>query len=412
MKITRVETAVVEANYDYTFIRLHGDRDGLYGTGECFFAPGLTGILADAAPLLIGQDPRQVDRLVRMLLRQASGAGLGNIYNAVSGVDAALLDLTGKALGAPVYQLLGGKLCDQVRIYADCHAGDGLESWGPMLTPRRPKWFPRAPADDLPETFTPEMYARRARAAMAKGFDALKFDIDSIVTTTGQELYRPLTAAEIDLMAECVAAVRREVGSAVDVAVDCHWRFSPADAVRVCRKLEPLNLLWVEDPCEPANWSDTAEVKARSLVPILTGENLMGRHGFAPLIQGRACDLIAPDLQKCGGLLEGRLIGQLAEMHGIRVAPHCIAGPLGLLASAHVCATLANFVALEFHGQDVPFWNDLLAPPSGGRQPPEPLIVNGRVTPPERSGLGAELNEAVVREFAKPGEPVWRVVAK
>src|SRR5438067_1963209 len=129
MKITRVESAVVEANYDYTFVRVHSDRDGLYGTGECFFAPGLVGMLADAAPLLLGRDPRQVDRLVRLLLRHASGAGLGGIYNAVSGIDAALLDLTGKAAGVPVYQLLGGKLRDQVRIYADCHAGDGLESW-------------------------------------------------------------------------------------------------------------------------------------------------------------------------------------------------------------------------------------------------------------------------------------------
>jgi len=340
-----------------------------------------------------------------MLLRQASGAGLAGIYNAVSGIEAALMDVTGKALGAPVYQLLGGKLREQVRIYADCHAGDGLESWGPMLTPRRPKWFPReAPADDLPETFTPAGYARRARAAVGRGFDALKFDIDTLVTSPGRELHRPLTSAEIDLMAACIAAVRAEVGPAIDVAVDCHWRFSPADAVRVCRKLEPLDLMWIEDPCEPANWADTAEVKSRSTTPILTGENLVGRHGFAPLLQGRGCDLIAPDLQKCGGLLEGRFIGQLAEMHGIRVAPHCIAGPLGLLASAHVCATLANFTVLEFHGQDVPFWDDLLV--GGG-----PLIVGSRVTPPERPGLGAELNEAAVREFAKPGEPVWRVVA-
>jgi gluconate/galactonate dehydratase len=404
VRITRVEVAVVLANYDYTFVRVHVDRDGLHGTGECFFAPGLTGILADAAPLLIGHDPRQVERLVRLLLRRASGAGLAGIYNAVSGIEAALLDLTGKALGAPVYQLLGGKLRDRVRVYADCHAGDGLESCGPMLTPRRPKWFPPGPAgDELPDTFTPAAYAERALAAVAKGFDALKFDIDSLVVTTGAELYRPLTSDEIDRMAECIGLVRRAVGPAVDVAVDCHWRFSPADAVRVCRRLEGLNLMWIEDPCEPANWADTAEVKRRSVTPILTGENLLGRHAFAPLLEGRACDLVAPDLQKCGGLMEGRLIGQLAEMHGIRVAPHCIAGPLGLLASAHACATLANFVALEFHGQDVPFWDDLVAGP--------PVIVEGGVTLPERPGLGVELNDDVVREYARPGDEPWRVIA-
>src|SRR5262249_39620287 len=196
--------------------------------------------------------------------------------------------------------------------------------------------------------------------AVANGFDAIKFDVDSIVASTGHELLRPLTSEEIDLMSACMTAVREVVGPKVDVSVDCHWRFTPADAVRVCRKLEPLNLMWIEDPCEPANWADIAEVKSRSATPILTGENLMGRGGFAPLINGRGCDLIAPDMQKCGGLFEGKIIGQLAEMQGMRVAPHCIASPLGLLASAHLCCTLANFFVLEFHGQDVPFWNDLL----------------------------------------------------
>src|SRR5262249_6616759 len=157
------------------------------------------------------------------LLRQASGAGLGGIYNAVSGIDAALLDLTGRAYGVPVYQLLGGKVRDQVRIYADCHAGDGLESVGPMLTQRRPKWVPpRQAADALLELLTPSMYARRAKTAIGKGFDALKFDIDSIVASTGDELLRPLTADEIDLMGACIEAVRQAAGPTVDVSVDCH----------------------------------------------------------------------------------------------------------------------------------------------------------------------------------------------
>jgi gluconate/galactonate dehydratase len=142
LKITHCSTAIVEANYDYTFVRIHADN-GHYGTGECFFAPGLTAALREMFPLLLGRDPRQVDRLARMLWRQGSAAGAvaGYLYNAVSGIETALWDLVGKSCGLPAYQFLGGKLRDEVRIYADCHAGDNAESWGPMLVERRPKWL-------------------------------------------------------------------------------------------------------------------------------------------------------------------------------------------------------------------------------------------------------------------------------
>jgi L-alanine-DL-glutamate epimerase-like enolase superfamily enzyme len=170
-----------------------------------------------------------------------------------------------------------------------------------------------------------------------------------------------------------------------------------ADAIRIARRLEPLNLLWFEDPCPPENWKDIAEVKRAVLLPVLTGENLNRRAGFQELIENRAVSLVAPDLQKVGGLLEGKRIGELAEIHGIGFAPHNIASPLGVMAAAHVCATLPNFVALEFHGQDVPFWNDLA---TGGA-----LIQHGRVRMSDRPGLGIELNETVAREYRRRGEP-------
>lgn len=404
MRITHCTTAVVEANYDYTYVRIHADN-GLYGTGECFFAPGLTAALREMFPLLIGRDAREVDRLARHLWRKGSGAGAvaGYLYNAVSGIEAALWDLVGKSLDVPIYQLLGGKMRDEVRIYADCHAGDNIESWGPMLVSREPEWLRKLtggqPQDDR---YEPELYRQRARQMTTAGFDALKFDIDSIVCLTGEELLRPLHRWEIDKMVTCVAAAREGAGERVDLAVDCHWRFAPTEAIKIARALAPFNLLWLEDPCPPENIRDFAEIRALGACPILTGENLNRRHGFLDLIAQRAVDLVAPDLQKCGGLLEGKRIGELAELQGIRFAPHNIASPLGTLASAHVCATLPNFVALEFHGSDVPFWNDLLV--HSGQ--PGPLISGGRISLTEAPGLGAELNEAVAREFAKPGE-VW-----
>src|SRR5687768_11481231 len=226
MQITSIRTAVVEANYDWTFVRIEADN-GLTGLGECFFAPGLTGIIRDLREVLIGQDPRHVDRLTRRLQRAASGAGAvsGIVYNAITGLEAALLDLVGKSLGCPIWQLLGGKYRDEVRLYADCHAGVGLESYGPALNPREPAWYSAALSELVPdESLEPEAYARRARAVAAKGFDALKFDLDAGADTQEGQLCA-LTAAEIEMMAGRIGAVREAVGPGVDLALDCHWRY-------------------------------------------------------------------------------------------------------------------------------------------------------------------------------------------
>jgi L-alanine-DL-glutamate epimerase-like enolase superfamily enzyme len=399
MKITRLTTAVVQANYDYTFVRIETGPDGLCGTGECFFAPGLTTIIAELAPLLIGRDPREVHRLVQHLARKTSAAGstAGIVWNAITGIEAALLDVVGKRYGCPVYQLLGGKVRDTVRIYADCHAGENCESWTPVLTERRPPWLATQREAQREERFEPEAYARRARAVVADGFTALKFDLDSMIVSTGDELGRPLTEGEIERMREVVRQTREAVGPEIDLAFDCHWRFRPSDAVKIARALEPYHLFWLEDPCPPENWQQTAVVKRECSTPILTGENLVLLNQFLPLLENQAVDLIAPDLQKCGGLLEARRIASMAEHHGISLAPHCIASPLGLMASAHLCATAPNFVALEFHGQEVPFWNTLVAGPD--------VIQNGAVAMTEQPGWGVELDEAVAREYGKPGEP-------
>jgi L-alanine-DL-glutamate epimerase-like enolase superfamily enzyme len=403
MKITRCATAVVEANYDYTFVRVHAEN-GVYGTGECFFAAGLTAALHEMYGLLIGRDAREVDRLARFLWRKGSGAGAvaGYLYNAISGIETALWDLLGKSTGLPVYQFLGGKLRDLVRVYADCHAADNLESWGPMLTPREPRWLVEATAGKGAgeDRYEPALYRRRAASMVERGFDLLKFDIDSIVIRTGEELFRPLHRHEMDRMVECVAAARDGAGDRVDLAIDCHWRFAPTEAIRIARALAPFNLIWLEDPCAPENWRDIRDVRRASRCPILTGENLNRRHGFWDLITNRACDIVAPDFQKCGGLLEGKRIGELAELQGVRVAPHNIASPLGTIAGAHVCSTLPNFVALEFHGSDVPFWNDLIRFADAAR----PVIENGRIRMTDAPGLGCELNEDEARKYGKAGE--------
>ena len=403
MKIIAVKTAVVEANYDYTFVRVLADS-GQYGTGECFFSPGLTRIIRDLSPVLVGKDPRHVERLTRELRRAASGAGsiAGYAHNAISGMEAALWDLVGKHFQVPIWQLLGGQFRDQIRVYADCHAGEGLESWGPALLPRQPPWYrkelARRSTSKKPDNLSAEAFAAHAKEAVSRSFDFLKFDLDAIHGQPADILTRPLTSREIQQMAEVVLAIRQAVGSDVEIALDCHWRYGLGDALKIARALESFNIAWLEDPLPPESVDGFRILRESTSVPICTGENLYLREGFKHLLEQYAVNIVSPDIQKTGGLSEAKRIAELAALYEVPVAPHNISSPLGTIASCHVCSTLANFMVLEFHGADVPFWEDLV---TGVHKP---LIQNGRIRVPDGPGLGVELNEAVAREYAKPGE--------
>jgi len=408
MRITGVHTAVVEANYDWTFVRVDAGEE-LSGLGECFCAPGLTGIVRDLAPLLIGEDPRDVDRLWSKLRWGASGAGspAGIVYNAISGIEAALWDLVGRAYGVPIHALLGGRFRDSVRVYADCHAGEALTSMDATMVPRpyidgvRNPEHGRAYAKALPEeVFTAELYAARAAQVVADlGFDALKFDLDVPTPHQKDTASGTLTRAEIDYMAGLASAVIEAVGPEVDVAFDCHWRYQVADAQRLAHELEPLGLLWLEDPVPPENVAALRRVTTSTTTPIATGENGYLRHGFREMFETGAVSIAAPDIQKTGGLLEARRIADFADTHYISMAPHCIASPVGTIASAHVAAAIPNFLALEWHGMSVPFWEEMVAE--------GPVIVEGRIEVPTGPGLGVTLNLDVAREHARAGEPFF-----
>ncbi|HEX8918059.1 MAG TPA: mandelate racemase/muconate lactonizing enzyme family protein [Chloroflexota bacterium] len=419
VKITNIRTAVVEANYDWTFIRVYTDT-GITGLGESFLAPGLTALIRDLAVLLVGEDPRDVDRLWAKMRWAASGAGSmgGIIYNAISGIEAALWDIVGKFYGAPIYRLFGGRYRDRVRVYADCHAGEALEALTPLMLARRPSWMTDGGEEimaagaeiqqpvhgrtyGLPsasEMFTPEMYARRAREVAAMGFTALKFDLDVPNTYTRDTQSGTLTYAEVRYMVSLVEAVRGAVGDTVDIAFDCHWRYNVSDAQRLAYELEPYGLLWLEDPIPPENVEALRQVTRATRTPISTGENYYLRFGFREALERGALNIAAPDLQKCGGLLEGRRIADLADTHYVALAPHCIASPVGTIASAHVAAAIPNFLVLEWHGMSVPFWEDMVTGMEGG------IIQDGYITLPDRPGLGVDLNEDVARRYAKRNE--------
>ena len=412
MKITRLKTAVVEGNFDWTFVRIETD-EGISGLGECFFAPGLTAILRSLEPLLLREDPRDIHRLFRKLRLATSGAGsvAGIIYNAISGIEAALWDLLGQSLGVPIYRLLGGKFRDKVRIYADCHGGEALESLDEVLRTRPARWAANSSATHAAKDYfgeasgepcsSPDEYRRRALAKKAEGFTALKFDLD-VPGTEGADPYnRVLSNRAIDHAVSLIAAVREAVGVDTDIAVDCHWRYSPSDIVKVARELEPFRLMWLEDPVPPENVAALKEVSAKVRVPIATGENLFLFEGFQEIIAQHALSVVTPDLQKVGGLAVAQHIAQFADVHSMPVAPHNISSPGGTLAAVHFCASIPNFLALEFHASDVPFWNDLVT------GLPHPLIQGGFIPLPDKPGLGVTLNEEIARRYARRGEPFF-----
>jgi L-alanine-DL-glutamate epimerase-like enolase superfamily enzyme len=411
LKITRLKTAIVEGNFDWTFVRIETD-ESIAGLGECFFAPGLTSILRSLEPLLLGEDPRDVHRLFRKLQLATSGAGsvAGIVYNAISGIEAALWDVLGQALGVPIYRLLGGKFRDKVRVYADCHGGESLESLDEVLRSRAASWDPEAGAHEAKDYFgeaggeaasTPDEYRRQALRKRALGFTALKFDLDVPGTEGIDPHNRVLTNRGIDHMVELIGAVYDAVGKSTDIAVDCHWRYNASDIIKVARELEPFRLLWLEDPVPPSNIAALKEVQSRTQVPIATGENLFLFEGFQEIIAQHALSVVTPDLQKVGGLSIAQTIAGFADVHGMPIAPHNISSPVGTLASAHFCAAIPNFLALEFHASDVPFWNDLV------EGLPKPMIENGFITIPEKPGLGVTLNEELARRYARKGEPFF-----
>lgn len=412
MKIRRLKTAVVEGNFDWTFVRIESD-EGIHGLGECFFAPGLTAMLRSLEPVIQGEDPRDIRRLFRKLQLATSGAGsvAGIIYNAISGIEAALWDLLGQSLGVPVYRLLGGKFRDKVRIYADCHAGEALESLDEVLRSRSPSWMQSVPnhapkdyfGDPAPgPSASPEDYKKQALAMRSKGFTVLKFDLDVPGTEGSDPHNRCLNHRAIDHMVELIGAVHSAVGADTDIAVDCHWRYNVSDVLKVARELEPFRLLWLEDPVPPGNLEALKAVSSRVSTPIATGENLFLFEGFRKLLEEHALGIATPDLQKVGGLAEALRIANFADDQTIPIAPHNISSPVGTLASVHFCAAIPNFLALEFHASEVPFWNDLVEGVS------KPLIQDGFIKVPENPGLGVNLNEEVARRYARKGEPFFQ----
>jgi len=412
MKITHVSTAVVESNFDWTFVKIETDEN-ITGYGEAFVSPGLTAIIREYGEILTGDDPTSFDRLVRRMKSSCVHASPGAIYHAIGGIETALLDLVGKKFKAPVWQILGGKYRDFVTVYADCHSGEALESITPLLVPRTPAWMGK-PAESRAvvslkhhgwdagkdEALTPQSYGKRAAEMAARGFRILKFDVDVPTPYETDEYNRDLSPPEVDYAAELARAVRKAVGKEIGLAIDCHWNYGVAAAVELSRALEDCRLLWLEDPVPPENIGALAQVQRATKTPIATGENHYFRLDFQRLVTDGGLRVLAPDVQKIG-LWEGRKLADLIDLHYVNLTWHNISSPIGTLAGVHLCAAISNVLALEWHAASVPFFDDLMK--GGG----PPLIREGRIRVPDGPGLGVTLDEDVAYKYRKPGEPFF-----
>lgn len=410
MKIKRITTAVLEANFDWTIVKVETDA-GITGYGEAFVGPGLAAVIRQFNEILVGEDPTSIDRLIRRMRASTVYCSPGLVYHAIGGIETALLDLIGKRHRMPVWQILGGKYRDHITVYADCHGGEALESISPMLKPRRPGWMgegeePSGAVISIKhhgwdaskrESLGPESYAARAQAMAARGFCILKFDVDVPSPHETDEYNRDLSPMEVDFAAGLVKAVREAVGPEVGLAVDCHWNYGVAAAVELARALEPCRLLWLEDPIPPDNISAISHVQRVTHTRIATGENHYSRVDFQRLIVDGGLSVLAPDVQKLG-LWEGRKVADLADMHYVNLTWHNISGPLGTMAGVHLCAATPNLLALEWHAASVPFFDSLVKNSQG------PMIREGRIRVPDAPGIGVEIDEDVAWKYRKAGE--------
>jgi galactonate dehydratase len=353
MKITEIKTYLMNAGVqgggwqkrNWLFVKIFTD-EGIYGIGEASGWPRVveTAIL-DLSPILIGEDPRHIEKLWQKMFIAMMGHGMTGIVGsgAITGIEMALWDIKAKALNVPLWEILGGKIRDEIRCYAHAHTAD------------------------------------RAQELVDQGYTALK----------GGGVKQPLKG---------IREMREAVGPDIDLMVDIHgppW-LTTADAIRMGQALEEFNLLFYEDPVAPENIEGIARVRDAVNLPIAAGERHSHIYGVRELIERELVDVIQPDTGRAGGLLQMKKQAAMAEAHYITFAPHDGSlGPVAEMAAVHLLAGLPNFLILEHRADDVPQRYEVMEP--------QPEIVNGNIIVPDTPGLGVDIVEEAIAKYPSDG---------
>lgn len=363
VKITQVTPIPMSTEWrDLTFVKVETD-EGLVGYGECRLANRTADLIAYLESAkhrhVLGHDPFCIEALLQRMLRD-DFTRAGVIASAAIGtIEMACWDIVGKACGQPVYRLFGGEVRDRIKAYAN--------GW---YTVER----------------SPEQFHAAAKKVVERGYRGVKLD------PFGAGWYE-MERSERLLALGIVEAVRDAVGPDCDIMIEMHGRFSPAEAIRISRELEPFDPCWVEEPVPPDNLKALKKASDGINIPVATGERIEGKWGYRELLEEQACDIIQPDISNACGLLEGRKIAAMAEIRYIMVAPHNVGGPVSTAAALHLDAVLPNFKVQEYFNDFVDGWVKDLATGL-----PEVDPVDGCFALPNGPGLGVELNEDAIRE--------------
>jgi len=362
MRITKIETFTVSAGWkNWLFVKVNTD-EGLHGVGEGtlngFIRTTEAGV-RELEHLVIGEDPRRVRALAKRMLDSVSLDG-GHIHRTViAAIEVACWDILGKSLGAPIHQLLGGRVRDSVLGYAN----------GWYRTER-----------------TPEAFLAAARGVIEKGFKAFK--VDPFGTAQGW-----ISEAELDLAGDILGTLRRELPRDTLILIDVHARFTEAEAIRAARRLSSLNLFWWEEPTTRDRQEAVHPVGHQSPIPVATGEMYDTVGQFFTLAAGGGVNIFQPEPMSLGGIANTLAVADLALAHGSYIAPHQSGGPIATAVCLQLAACVPNFLIQEHFdafnepwARDLVSWNPTIDP------------ANGHLSLPEAPGLGIDLNVDVARE--------------
>ena len=369
MKIKDIQTLVVNAEMrNWVFVKIITDQD-IYGWGEAtveWKTRAVVGAIEDLKPLVIGKDPRQIKQNYQIMTKHGFWK-LGVIgMSAISGIEHAMWDILGKSLDTPVWQLLGGKVRDKVKIYTHLGMGD-------MKAVYR-------------DTMNVSGLTDHAQKLVDLGYTAFKvvFIPFTHFTVTNQEL------KNVNLL---MSSLRDKVGDDIEIIVDFHGRCgSGRSAIQYAKELEPYKPMFIEEPIQPGDTSTLLQIKESINCPLATGERLIGLQEFEPIFHLRAVDIAQPDLNHCGGLLEAKSIAAAASVANIAIAPHNPNGPIAGAAALHFASSTPNHIIQEVMDQSVPWYNDVIST--------SPIVrKDNSWNVPSTAGLGIEVNEKEASKY-------------